>query len=83
MVEGFNTRYITGSGSSSKTKRRVYMYEREGCVNALRRIKAKRQVSSSVDDCENGIKRMKCKAEPVPSLYHHIIAPQTNCLDNP
>ena len=50
VVEGWNAKYVTGSGQTSSTRDRVFLYESEGNVRPFQRGKLVKKRSLSVTD---------------------------------
>jgi len=61
FVEGPGVNYITGSGQTSATADRVFIYETEGNVKPTKRIKLDKNTTASVDTISQSNKNEKVK----------------------
>lgn len=89
LLEGWNVKYITGSGQTTATKDRVFIYETEGYVKPFRRSKGRNRSKKNegvVDPVANVVdsrpgpqlhakKRIIYTSEKTPRKHSKLIAP--------
>lgn len=77
LIEGWDAKYVTGSGQTKATANRVHIFETEGNTKANQRgkVKSKKKPNSSTESKSQGAtgeKPQKRKREPIP--YEAVIA---------